>query len=236
MKTLHEVQAAWLTLFRELPAADRRIDPKELAGPFVSVRPPNHDALVPLVLYVGKATDGCWYRKEFLARGDLEERRERTTRFLQEDALSGSTDFWRFGNQLSRLMAEKSGRKIQALQNLVWTNLSKIGVLEGNPKHPLRKAERDLAIETLRLEIDFYHPNLIVFVTADYEGDLINAAVGDPGEISWHKERAKQGIWWREARDLMPTMLWTYHPERKKQELRELWLQRAVDLFPISSA
>jgi hypothetical protein len=73
-------------------------------------------------------------------------------------------------------------------------------------------------------------------LTGDYEGDVINTVVSDPDEMWWHKEQAHQGIWWREARDSLPTMLWTYHPERTKRELRERWLQRAIELFPISCA
>jgi hypothetical protein len=231
VRTLDEVQGAWLRLFHEVPAKDLRIDANELAGPFVSVRPLNYDPLVPLVMYVGQATYGEWYRSHFLAGGNLEERRKCTEGFLKEEAGRGHTEFWRFGNKLSELIAEKCARQVQTLQNLVWTNLSKIGALEGNPKHPLRKAQRDLAIETLCLELDFYRPALVVFVTGDYEGDVIDALVDRWTCPRWHKERANDGIWWCEAGDSTPAILWTYHPGRKRDALREGWLQQALELF-----
>jgi hypothetical protein len=231
MRTIEEVEIEWLALFEQL-IVNPKFDSDDLAAPFLSVFPPSRDPLLPLVLYVGQATYGPWYLEKFLDARTVEERRECTATFLQTEACTYPSAFWRFGVELSRRLAPK-GAEIHSLQNIVWTNISKIGQPRANPDPKLRKMQRDLAIETLRLELDRYEPKLVVFATGDYEDVVIDAVMDDPQRTSWHQERNADSIWWREARDGMPTILWVYHPERKSVPLRELWLQQACELFQL---
>jgi hypothetical protein len=228
LRTLDELEAAWLAKYDEL-CANPAINAKELAAPFLSVLPPKYDPLTPLVLYVGQATYGEWFREDFLMTRTVQERRNCTTKFLQDDACTYPSAFWRFGVDLSKRLAANAD--IQPLQNLVWTNISKIGRPSGNPRAELRRVQRELATETLSLEIVRYRPKLIVFATANYEDVVIDGAIGDPHRTSWHQERNADSIWWRAAKGAMPVMLWVYHPERKQLPLLEMWLQQACELF-----
>src|SRR5260370_15705490 len=96
MRTIEDVEIAWLALFEEL-IANPKFDSDDLAAPFVSIFPPKHDPLTPLVLYVGQATYGPWYRKEFLAVRTVQERCECATTFLETEACIYPSAFWRFG-------------------------------------------------------------------------------------------------------------------------------------------
>jgi hypothetical protein len=167
---------------------------------------------------------------DFLSSPTVTERHEFTADFLEEEINTGeySSAFWRFAHDLSKQVALTSHRPIRGLQNLVWTNLCKIGVVRNNPSGEILQAQGDLATECQRLEIQTYRPKLIVLVTGDYADHLVTAAFGE--QIPWHKEDGPQGFWWREAIEDLPAILWTYRPERKRQNLLEIWLKEASRL------
>jgi hypothetical protein len=222
-----DIENKLLQLFQEL----HNRYPDRISVPFLSVPPANYDPVaVPSVLYVGKATAGPWGLSDFLRSPTVMERHEFTAAFMKEEINTGeySSAFWRFGRDLSRQIGLSSRRPIHGLQNLVWTNLCKIGVVRGNPSGEILQAQGVLATECLRLEIQTYRPKLIVLVTADYADHLLTAALGE--QMPWHKESGPDGFWWREATDELPAILWTYHPERKPQNLLEIWLQQASRL------
>jgi len=225
--TMLDTENKWLELFHELH--DRY--PNRVAGPFLSVPPANYDPVtVPSILYVGKATAGSWGLSDFLCSPTLTERHKFTADFLEGEVNTGeySSAFWRFAHDLSKQVA-LSHRPIHGLQNLVWTNLCKIGVVRGNPGREILEAQSNLAIKCLRLEIQMYRPKLIVLVTGDYAGHLVTSALGE--QMPWHEETGPDGFWWREATDELPAILWTYHPERKAKNLLENWLQHASRLM-----
>jgi len=227
MTTMLQTENKLLLLFHELLARY----PDRIAGPFFSVAPANYDPMaVPSILYVGKATAGPWGLSDFLSSPTVTERHEFTTDFLEEiNTGEYSSAFWRFAHDLSDQIALTSGRPIHGLQNLVWTNLCKIGVVRNNPSGEILQAQGDLATEFLRLEIQTYRPKLIVLVTGDYADHLVTATFGE--QIPWHKECGPQGFWWREAANELPAILWTYHPQNKRQKLLETWLKQASQLL-----
>jgi hypothetical protein len=104
------------------------------------------------------------------------------------------------------------------LQHITWTNICKIGTLKGNPSGFLLKEQSDLAIETLRHEIELYNPQLICFVTWDYGWNLVKAALGDPSDASWDQTGNAESIWYKPPKSGLPGALLTGHPERKRTE------------------
>jgi hypothetical protein len=88
--------------------------------------------------------------------------------------------------------------------------------------------QRDLAIETLRLEIETYRPKLVVFLTGDWADCWVIELVGDPDKAPWHKART---CWWCERTAKRPAMLWTRrHPRGVTRAQRRAWLRRAKQL------
>jgi hypothetical protein len=230
MSELDQAQRECIELFNrggsELPGV-------ELAAPFLSVPPKNYDpAAIPSVLYVGKATGGDWYRDSFVRSPTVRERRLTTTSFLDQDVKTGSyrSAFWDFALKLSAQVAEINSSAVEPLQNIVWTNISKIGVCSGNPGGACLKAQRELSVRTLRLEITEYDPTLIVFVTGAYGEDIVAEIAGDIHQTGWSKEHDDDWFWWRSAADGMPQIFWTGHPQGKPRMEIERWLQKAAAL------
>ena len=226
---LAEVETRWLKLFHELRVR-RGQDRGPIARLFLSVRPHGYNpSALPSVLYIGKATNGSWNPTCDQRSVTVENTREYTRHFLDREAKTYTSAFWRFARELSeRMVAATGGENIRPFQNLVWTNLCKIGVAHGTPSGTIRLAQRGLAVETLRLEIEAYDPKLIVLVTGDFEDELIAELARDPSWKSWHKSR-QQG-WWREATGKMPAILWIGHPQGKSRDLRKIWLRQAERL------
>jgi hypothetical protein len=231
-----EIELNWLSLFDSFfgqPPVRGRI-----AAPFLSVPPADYDPIaVPSILYVGKATAGNWWRRSFLRSPTVKERHQCTADFLEDWVKTGkySTAFWRFALALSKRLAVATHSTIQPLQNLVWTNICKIGVLRGNPTGKILRMQSEQAVAGLRTEIKMYRPRLVVFVTGDYAAQLVDAVVGDCEQKTWHKERGADLFWWREATGNMPAILWACHPERKPVSILEGWLEQATRLVRMTA-
>lgn len=232
MVSLDQLQGAWVKLFFEA-RTNPNIDPDRLAAPFLSVPPARYDPkTIPSILCVGKATSGDWDLADFLLSPTIEQRRECSIDFLENYVKPKKYDsaFWRFQRDMSRQVALHYGSDIEPLQNIVWTNICKLGVLTGNPEGAYYDFQCVLALDTLRSEIETYRPSLVVLVTNDYGEGLIRKVADDPDDSLWHKEKEKLGFWWREPTLKIPAMLWTYHPERKPQELLQAWIKQACIL------
>ena len=211
-----------------------------IAAPFLSVLP--EDAR--FILYIGKATSGEWYKHELCrypastsaknsATDKIELRHECTKTFLKEEAPSYNSGFWHFARKLDSAAAEKWKSKTRMpLQHIGWTNICKIGTVQGNPEGHLFERQRSLAIETLRLEIELYKPRLICFVTWDYKFDCVKEVIGDPSDTSWDQTGNEEWIWWRPAKGKLPPILLTGHPERKARTRIEEWVAKATDILP----
>jgi len=230
------VERSWLHLFDRIfaNAAARR----RLAAPFLSVPPAGYDpARVPSILYSGKATAGNWWLSTYLGSRTVKERRQCTADFLEKYVKTGeySSAFWRFARGLSECVAATTKSNVEPFQNLVWTNICKIGVKQGNPNGYVFRAQRELAIESLRLEIERYRPRLVVFVTGDYGAEIVDAVVRDVGRRTWHEERGRDLFWWREPIGKMPAILWAYHPARKPVSVLEVWLEQVSRLIRMTA-
>jgi len=234
MLKLELIQTKWIRLFDRLSKLEG-VNAR-LAAPFFSIPPQN----VRSILYVGKATKGDWYKEEFSdqssckdAASRREERLECTKQFLKDHAPNYNSGFWHLARELDTAVAKKWNQRVAIpFQHVTWTNICKIGTVIGNPDNSIRNEQRSLAIETLRLEIELYQPQLLCFVSWDYGFDLVKEVIGVPSDESWHQTENKQWIWWRKATDKLPAVLLTGHPERKSIEIRHRWVEKALDLLP----
>jgi len=221
---LRRAQAKWVKLFEDL--YDSLKLRGRLAAPFLSVSPVGYDPSArPSVLLVGQVTKGKWYKNAYLKQKSATERRTRTRTYLEKESPKNRGAFWTFARELSKELTEEN-ESSNGLQNLVWTNLCKLGDMKNDQLCPqIFAPQRDLAIETLRLEIETYRPKLVVFVTGDWADCWVIAVVGDPERAPWHKA---QTCWWRESTTKEPAMLWTRrHPRGATLAMRKAWLRKA---------
>ena len=224
---LKRTQSKWLKLFEQLYAYPNLR--ARLAAPFLSVPPVGYDPSGrPSVLLVGQATMGSWYKTAYLKQKSATERRRCTLDYLKDGSPTNRGAFWTFARRLSNVLMEGNNSS-QDFQNLVWTNVCKIGGIKTNSRCPqIFDPQRDLAIETLRLEIAAYRPKLVVFVTGDFADCWVSAVVGDPENAPWHRT---QSYWWRERTAKKPAMLWTVrHPRGATRAMGRAWLRQAKRL------
>jgi hypothetical protein len=205
MSSLENLFEDWMNLFRRVQ------ENGQVAGPFLSVNSAERCA----VLLVGKATRGAWYREKLQGSTTVQEWRQQTSEFIRGEIEAGyTTPFWSFARTLQQeLRPHSEGR---GLPNIVWSNLCKLGVINGNPEGAVLKLQRELAIETLRAEIAEYAPNLVVFLTSGYGPNMVPAIVDDLEHRLWNKEEEETGLWWRDRSESMPPIIWTDHPELRR--------------------
>ncbi|MGH9700430.1 MAG: hypothetical protein ACRD52_13370 [Candidatus Acidiferrales bacterium] len=207
----------------------------KIAAPFFSVPAAGSRS----ILYVGQATakDGCG--DETGIEDGMEERiKERckcTKEFMKGIAQTPqyNSAFWRFARDVNRIAATKwKSQSTDLLLHIIWTNISKIGKKKGNPTGQLKQMQRKLAVETLREEISIYKPEIIIFVTANYEWDAVKEVFGDSNDDSWDQKQNEEYIWFRQATDKLPAVLSLGHPQWKPKEMCDEWLNKVSEILP----
>lgn len=220
MSSLGECQLEWVGKFDEMWRHDTD---RELAGPFLSVGDPfGYRSGSGPILLVGKATDKDWERQKFLSTSKLsapkrvDERRKVTRDHLHNMRERPSSAFWRFWKDLHAIGAP-----------VIWTNLAKIGVVVGNPGHKHLTSQAELARKTLKAEIAEYHPSIVIIA-----GDYAKCEIVLPvfGERTAWCEPSDYEFCWIERTSLLPAVLWTDHPERKRKARVRCWLRKAEEL------
>lgn len=230
MIKLRFLQDKWVEKFKRM----RKLFPDLLTRPILTVAPEGYaPQRIPSVLYVGKAAGRNEADTEDLNAGQL---RQKTKDFLRRWASEGyvGPSFCGFGLRLSEALKPRHAcHNVATLQNLVWTNVCKIGVVEGNPRDKVYESQRELAIETLRAEITYYQPRLVFWATNNDYCDAVRATVGDESDASWAKDLADQGVYTRLPLESAPAMIWTPHPARKPKTALDLWIRQACDLMSL---
>jgi hypothetical protein len=223
MTKLEELDLEWIKLFNGLQTDSKIHGP--VTAPFVSVKPFGYDPSVnPCILYVGKAEGGYGTedRDKFLQCPTIDQLSNATTDFLEKvKAGKCHTPFWNFARRLSN----------SNLQNLVWTNVCKLSVIgnNGNPTGRLFEVQKDLAIKTLKAEIETYRPHLVIFITGRFAESLIRKVVGDDHDTSWTKKN--EDLWWRKKTEELPAMMWTRHPQGARRVLLDQIAQVAKNIL-----
>ena len=238
-RSLKELEGVWLELFADMKRSPDRygIDAKQLAAPFLSC---SSLAYTPgtqgTVMLVGKATLGMNTLgsdpvQETYSINAVKSRREAV---INEVIIEKEhSPFMRFAESLSNVVLAKSGENFKTFENLIWTNIAKIGVISENPSGRYFAAQMELAVETLAAEIAYYKPSLVVTSTAWFEYGPLRRAIpemwDDHPDHSDH--RAKKQDWWvYPAKGERPAFLWTMHPQAKPKTTLTNWLEKAQRL------
>lgn len=169
-----------------------------LAGLFKGHVPKGYRKKTKKILYIGKATAGPFEGSD-----------------PSEQSFNRSTaGFWSFARSISRCADDKC----DDLSNLVWSNLCKIGVSNGNPANDLAEQQRELAVETLRREIKFLKPSLVVCVAEGYQDHFLYQVLEvEQGVNDGFRCRlsGKLFLYFRAADGGWPPILWMRHPQFK---------------------
>jgi hypothetical protein len=213
------------------------------AAPFISCELDGyHTTRGSKILYVGQATAGDWFLEQYLEEKNLEtnqgfekslqERLLCTKRFFKGGGRN--SQFWRFAKKLSGSGSQNGAALIEPLENLVWSNLVKIGVKNGNPKGLYYIKQKDIAVQTLRLEIQYYKPDLIYIAHGRYGGEIVDS-VFDYKPGLWNEENWN-GFWFRERSKEFPPIIRSDHPGIrlkgiKTTEKHEKWLKKVHELL-----
>lgn len=235
--TLEPIEEKWLKLWDEL--SDLIEAPRTaLAAPFFSVgRYPEEGKVKPVILLVGKATHGCWKTEYFeKLRGApladrIEERREATSTFLEDESATHSSAFWHF----YRMLQSETGADV------IWTNLAKVGAfrlpeehkhITCNPQGRLLQLQAGLAKTTLAAEISAYKPDVIYLVTGTYAlSQIVNPLFCPDGHWSrWPSD--DHTLWYMEATATRCRVLRTGHPSGKTPSELAAWVKIAKQSLP----
>ena len=237
-RALPELETEWLQLFASMrlnPGA-YKIEAKNLAAPFLSTANDGYRPGTPgSIMVVGKATSGknTLGRAEVADEYDADTVKRRISEVIQESHEGKEHSvFMRFTRELSVAVAEGVGQiQQQPYENLIWTNLAKIGVISGNPTGPYLQAQMELAVETLASEIAHYKPSIVVTTVHSFGYGPLRRAISELWESGPHDSVGSWPSYWRHpAQGGRPAILWTMHPERKKHAVLEAWKEVAIEL------
>lgn len=241
-RPLSELEEEWIALFSTLRCAEAskteiRLRLGNLAAPFLSAALTGYEPSGPgTVMLVGKATAGKnTLGDAAVGDGYTAETVKQRTPAVVEDLMSDkhNTHFWRFARKLSDAAAEKAGLQVIPFANLIWTNLAKIGVTEGNPTATLFRHQDALAVETILAEVGCYKPRLVVFTTGWYRSGCVGRILQQLVNASEGEGLSKEGYWSSPRRADAPAVLWTGHPQGKTREWSNATIVRAIDLLTV---
>ena len=238
-RPLKELEGVWLELFADMRQNPDRygIDADQLAAPFLSR---SDVAYAPgtraTVMLVGKATSGknTLDNEDVKEKYDLEAVKLRVGAVIEEVILGVErSPFMRFAQSLSAAISTETGEDFGSFENLIWTNIAKIGVISGNPSGAYFNAQMELAVETLAAEVDYYKPSLVVTSTAWFGYGPLRRAIPEMwDDHPNHSDRKdeKQNWWVYPAKGERPAFLWTKHPQAKATATLDIWLEEAQRL------
>lgn len=245
---LRDNELKYIELYKDL-LSRRDLDANRLAAPFISSPMEGYWESPLRVMYVGKATGGEWgydvFSFEELAfQGGIEptaflDKTKSCTRKFLGWVGEGRYNpaFWRFAHKLSQEAYAIGGTTGRPLANLLWTNVAKLGVKEGNPGGQYLWSQVDLARAMLKAEVQHYRPHAIVICTGIYangEGnspDIVHSVFGSVDLKDWQKP--VDTLWWRPSslhefglkNDHTPIVVSIIdHPQGKRREVVEKWI------------
>lgn len=227
---LRKTDLQWMKKFEEMSHSP--IFGKRITGPHLTLAPANYDPeRLSSILYVGKALGGTRASPPGRTIGEVRCSIVGTL----TDVKNGNcrSDFWDFALKLSEELARLGGHQGTHLDNLVWSNIFKIGeVGRKRPKNPglaIQACQEQLAIDSLKAEIKAYRPKVVVWVHGGFGLNVFKAVVNDIDK-SWHRERKDIGLYWREGHGFLPSMVWTDHPQGKGRQIWRIWIKKACQL------
>jgi hypothetical protein len=135
------------------------------------------------------------------------------------------------GNKSAFIRFLREISRTSSYENAAWTNLAKIGVENGNPSPKLLDLQKPLAVKTLKYEIRSYNPTLVVFVSDNYFDEVVLEATGT-SEDDWEFEKGSvdENAWWINRTANKPRFVWTTHPQGKRKEVINYWIEKAKEI------
>jgi len=223
---LLQLHKLWIEKFDEL---EKGFPEANVVGPFLGSEPDRYDPSLPSVLYVGWATRGRWVDREEWQ--NAEELLAKIRDVRKKELNTGGGPFASLARRLSEAIAKAcSSNLAEPLQNLIWTDICKVGVAKGNPPEKIYRPQFHLAVDTLRAEIEAYHPRLVMFVTGHDYDEVVQEVVCETGDASWQQH---QDFCLRYANQSLPAVLWTPHPQGKRKERVAAWIEKACELIHV---
>src|SRR6185437_6761674 len=135
--------------------------------------------------------------------------------------------FWHFAAELARAVASEGGCPFYGL---AWTNLAKIApTARGNAGLRLFREQHGLAVETLKAEIRYHQPGVVVFATCGYHDKAVFEILGLQGWDDFECDK-DHTCGWVGRRGGRPPALVTQHPQGKPRETRCAWVAKAREL------
>ena len=235
MPTLADVQLEWLRLFERMRRGEcDGVDPDRIAAPFLPAGLENMPPNASPVLLVGRAHRAPWEKSNEVAETyEFHERLSMTRAHLSKELARPSSAFWRFARDLARPIEVNGTRRHTSI---IWSNIAKITAwADGgpNPGEPLLRAQYELAIRSLQVEIATYRPELVIFMTGDWGWAVIwNAFLKDIEGAPEHLP--DKDVWSCGKSETYPAVLWMQRPEGEKTSHVESQLAIARDLLASS--
>jgi hypothetical protein len=186
----------------------------DLASVFVpvgTVAPPDQSFRV---LFIGRATRG--YDNVKL---EYESARDVGEQVVQRHLPKGTWPFWHFARavlrQATRVLGVLDSRAPDdALpQYAGWSNLAKIGVIDGNPTGNILRHQAPVCVQALRDEIRMMKPTAVVVSTGFFAHKEIFIPVFGDLEAGWFQDVPDwDRVAFRRVPALDTTVIWTDHP------------------------
>ena len=171
--------------------ANHRSD--EVAGLFRGWKSLSFGSGKARILYVGKASSG-----------DFDSHDVHATSF------NGKHSFWDFARQI----AERLDCTVE--QCIAWSNISKLSRRQIKADAFLVD-DVDLLVRTLKFEIKTVNPDIVVFVSAHFNDEVVRQISSGELDFAWNRSENEtadlnQGdVWWR--KDKHRAYLWMRHPQ-----------------------
>jgi len=231
---LQRLQIECIALYHRL-TTENTANKDYYAAPFLSCEPSGYFSTSgKKILFVGQATDRQYFFDEFHSASTVDgpngynsqliERRSAPKKVF--DAVETETRksaFWTLAQKLSELGFRNADAKRSFMENLVWSNVAKIGAKRGNPTKKFLKPQIELSKETLRAEIAYYKPDIIYVAHSSFGEEIVNkddkSVFGSDGWIKDHDD-----IWYRREGKNGPIIFASDHPGRKRKLLPSKWL------------
>nr|WP_295738484.1 hypothetical protein [uncultured Acidocella sp.] len=236
-RELKTLEFEWLELFSKKRSENSDNTKVAISAPFFSTpygsyRPGQNGT----VLLIGKATSGTNTRqnREVEDLYSVEDIKLRTQEVMAEQigkpGRGDSSAFLRFALKLSYVYNESS----LPFENLIWSNVDKIGLQKGNPRATNSGIPDALIAETIASEIKAYQPRLVFFATGWHRYGLVRKIIlGLTGEDI--KTGENERFWLSQKAAIAPDFIWTMHPQKKNLETTNRWLNIARDALRQSS-
>jgi len=201
-------------LYDRLVALRQKMIDSETGSPaqvFVPVGTPFPDRRLPMprILYVGKATRGF----EEADLGDFCGAVAGACKVIDEWLLPGRSAFWQFIRAVLEQLAAQCNQPAEAklLEHFGWSNLAKIGDLDGNPDSGSLRIQKDLCLEALAAEIAAFQPTAVVLATTNYAQEEVVFPLF--GRDDWRFDTPDRDRVAYKQHSRFGLVVWTNHPQ-----------------------